>query len=375
VAKLFRFTDSVVFSFDGDAAGRRAAGRALEAALPHATDTRTVRFLFLPAEHDPDSYIRDLGPAAFDAAVAQAVPLSAQLIAHAGADCDLATAEGRSKMLAQAGPLVGLLPEGLLREQVVQSLAQAGGVAPEVLQGHWARRAAGRRPGGGPGGATHGGHGAGPGGAPGAQAGDSGGAPWDGAGRNGEGDGDGGSWPGGGGAGGGGAGDRGRWRRGGAEGGRDAWRGRSTSRRNPQTATRLDRAAWLLARHSDQWAQLSDATHAMLSDQPTPHGPFFAGVERLLHEHGDMALDALLTDQPEADVLAPLLARIRADHALDPDPPAADLATVLTQIELADLADQTALLIQSGALGEDDQRHLRALYERQAALKQAMASG
>ena len=81
VTKLFRFTDTVVFSFDGDAAGRRAAGRALEAALPHATDTRTVRFLFLPAEHDPDSYIRDLGPEAFDAAVAQAVPLSAQLIA------------------------------------------------------------------------------------------------------------------------------------------------------------------------------------------------------------------------------------------------------------------------------------------------------
>jgi DNA primase len=127
VTKLFRFTDTVVFSFDGDAAGRRAAGRALEAALPHATDTRSVRFLFLPSAHDPDSYIRDLGPDAFDAAVSQAVPLSAQLIAHAGADCDLATAEGRSKMLAQAGPLVALLPEGLLREQVVQALAQQGG--------------------------------------------------------------------------------------------------------------------------------------------------------------------------------------------------------------------------------------------------------
>ena len=63
VQKLFRFTDSVVFSFDGDAAGRRAAGRALEASLPHATDTRTVRFLFLPPEHDPDSYVRELGAA------------------------------------------------------------------------------------------------------------------------------------------------------------------------------------------------------------------------------------------------------------------------------------------------------------------------
>ncbi len=62
VQKLFRFTDAVVFSFDGDAAGRRAAARALEAALPHAGDLRSVKFLFLPTEHDPDSYVRELGP-------------------------------------------------------------------------------------------------------------------------------------------------------------------------------------------------------------------------------------------------------------------------------------------------------------------------
>jgi DNA primase len=336
VAKLFRFTDSVVFSFDGDAAGRRAAGRALEAALPHATDTRTVRFLFLPAEHDPDSYIRDLGPEAFDAAVAQAVPLSAQLLAHAGADCDLATAEGRSKMLAQAGPLVGLLPDGLLREQVVQSLAQAGGVAPEVLQGHWARRAAGRRPAGGAAAAA----------AP-AAAGDAAGEPALGGASDGRGD-------------------------------RAPHRGpRTGGRRNPQTATRLDRAAWLLVRHSELWAELPDATHAMLCNQPAPHGPLFGCVERLLLEHGAMTLDALIADLatlPEAEVLAPLLARIRADHALDPEPPASDLARVLTQIELADLTDQTMLLIQSGTLSEGDQKHLRALYERQAALKQAGAA-
>ena len=66
VHKLFRFTDAVVFSFDGDPAGRRAAGRALEAALPHASDLRTVRLLFLPPEHDPDSYVRALGAAAFE---------------------------------------------------------------------------------------------------------------------------------------------------------------------------------------------------------------------------------------------------------------------------------------------------------------------
>jgi len=65
VHKLFRFTDHIVFSFDGDAAGRRAAHKALEAALPLATDTRSVKFLFLPPEHDPDSFVRAEGVEAF----------------------------------------------------------------------------------------------------------------------------------------------------------------------------------------------------------------------------------------------------------------------------------------------------------------------
>ena len=98
VQKLFRFTDAVVFSFDGDAAGRRAAGRALEASLVHATDTRSVRFLFLPPEHDPDSYVREHGAASFAGCIEQAVPLSRQLIAIAQDGCDMATAEGRAPL-------------------------------------------------------------------------------------------------------------------------------------------------------------------------------------------------------------------------------------------------------------------------------------
>ncbi len=142
VQKLFRFTDAVVFSFDGDAAGRRAAARALEAALPHATDLRNVRFLFLPPEHDPDSYVRQLGAAAFEAAVAAAVPLSRQLIEQAAADCDLATAEGRSRMLAQAKPMWLALPDGALRRQLLAELARQAQLPGDDLSSLWGGAAA-----------------------------------------------------------------------------------------------------------------------------------------------------------------------------------------------------------------------------------------
>lgn len=74
VQKLFRQTDTVVFSFDGDSAGRRAARRALDACLPHAADNRTIRFLFLPKEHDPDSYVREFGTDGFGEQVDRAMP-------------------------------------------------------------------------------------------------------------------------------------------------------------------------------------------------------------------------------------------------------------------------------------------------------------
>ncbi|HTP71503.1 MAG TPA: DNA primase [Burkholderiaceae bacterium] len=146
VAKLFRFTDHVVFSFDGDAAGRRAAGRALEAALPHATDLRSVRFLFLPPEHDPDSYVRELGADAFARAVAEAVPLSRQLLEHAAQECDLDTAEGRARMLSQARPLWDALPEGVLRAQLLDALAERGRMAVAELARIWGRATTLRRP-------------------------------------------------------------------------------------------------------------------------------------------------------------------------------------------------------------------------------------
>ena len=137
VHKLFRFTDSVVFSFDGDAAGRRAARKALEGALPYATDVRTVKFLFLPPEHDPDSFIREFGREEFQRYVRQAVPLSVFLLEAAAEDCDLSTAEGRSRMLTVAQPLWALMPDGALKRQLFAEIAQRSQVGPHELGELW----------------------------------------------------------------------------------------------------------------------------------------------------------------------------------------------------------------------------------------------
>ncbi|HRP29057.1 MAG TPA: DNA primase [Burkholderiaceae bacterium] len=152
VQKLLRFTDSIVFSFDGDAAGRRAAQRALEASLPHASDTRSVRFLFLPPEHDPDSFVRERGAAAFEACIAQAVPLSRQLIAIASEGCDLDAAEGRARLLANARPLWEALPQGALKRQLLAELAECARDDLEQLRRQWGQPGA---PSGGRGSAAH----------------------------------------------------------------------------------------------------------------------------------------------------------------------------------------------------------------------------
>ena len=123
IQKLFRFTDSIVFSFDGDSAGRRAARKALDAALPFASDVRTVKFLFLPAEHDPDSYIREHGKDGFADCVAKAVPLSRFMLDVAAEGCDQDTAEGRAHMASNARPLWSLLPDGALKRQLIAEIA------------------------------------------------------------------------------------------------------------------------------------------------------------------------------------------------------------------------------------------------------------
>ncbi|MCU6434446.1 DNA primase [Undibacterium sp. Jales W-56] len=134
VQKLLRQTDHVIFSFDGDSAGRRAARRALDACLPHANDNKVIKFLFLPTEHDPDSYIRALGNEAFAQQVQDAMPLSQFFMKEVTGDSDLSTAEGRAKVQFDAKPLLQQMPASGLRLQMVRSLAQITKTTPAEIE-------------------------------------------------------------------------------------------------------------------------------------------------------------------------------------------------------------------------------------------------
>ena len=123
VQKLLRQTDNVIFSFDGDGAGRRAARRALDACLPYATDDKSVKFLFLPTEHDPDSYIRAFGAEGFARQVEEAMPLSQFLLNEVAGANVLTTPEGRARTQFDAKPMVQALPASGLRMQLVRSVA------------------------------------------------------------------------------------------------------------------------------------------------------------------------------------------------------------------------------------------------------------
>ena len=134
VQKLLRQTDTVIFSFDGDKAGRRAARRALEACLPHVTDNKTIKFLFLPTEHDPDSYVRAYGKEAFEREIQEAMPLSQFLIKEAMGEHDMHSPEGRARAQFDAKPMLQAMTPTALRLQIVHSLAQMTQTMPYELE-------------------------------------------------------------------------------------------------------------------------------------------------------------------------------------------------------------------------------------------------
>jgi DNA primase len=133
VQKLLRQTDEVVFAFDGDKAGRKAAWRALEQSLAALADGKQIRFLFLPEGEDPDTYIRSQGREAFEALVTQAEPLSRYLLDELQANVDMATPEGRAAFLKQAEGLVKQITARNLGLAMRDAIARAAGLTLDRL--------------------------------------------------------------------------------------------------------------------------------------------------------------------------------------------------------------------------------------------------
>ena len=134
VTKLLRQVDRIVFCFDGDNAGRKAAWRALENSLEALADNKRLAFVFLPQDDDPDSYIRAHGKAEFDRLVQQAMPLSDFLLRELAQRCDLTSSEGKAQLIYEAKPLLLKLPTPLLRLQLVKRLAEASGFAQQEVE-------------------------------------------------------------------------------------------------------------------------------------------------------------------------------------------------------------------------------------------------
>jgi len=144
--RLFRLVPAIVFAFDGDRAGRQAAWRALQQALPEAREGREIRFLFLPDGQDPDSLVGQEGREAFEARLAGALPLSEYLVRELAQHSDLTNADGRARFAEAARPLFLKVPEGVFRELLLERLAEVVGLNPRRLGELWTPAAAATAP-------------------------------------------------------------------------------------------------------------------------------------------------------------------------------------------------------------------------------------
>lgn len=134
VTTLLRLTDHVIFAFDGDAAGRKAARRALEATLPVIADTKRASFLLLPQDEDPDSLIKAHGAGAFEDELQRALPLSRWFMRSLSEGRDLEQAEDRAALLAEAQPLLESMAPGALRLQLARGLAETARTATADIE-------------------------------------------------------------------------------------------------------------------------------------------------------------------------------------------------------------------------------------------------
>ena len=132
--RLFRLTENAYFAFDGDRAGKKAAWRALENALPQVREGRQIRFVFLPEGHDPDSYVNENGADAFVKLMDNGLALSEFLIHELSGQVDMETIDGRARLAELARPLVNKIPDGVYRELLIESLAEAVGLTGPKLE-------------------------------------------------------------------------------------------------------------------------------------------------------------------------------------------------------------------------------------------------
>ncbi|MDB5804037.1 MAG: dnaG [Betaproteobacteria bacterium] len=135
VQKLTKQTDRIIFCFDGDNAGRKAAWRALENSLSLTSDDKIFSFLFLPQEHDPDTYIREYGREAFEGEEGRAKPLSVFLLEQLKSEVDLSVAEGRSGLVKAAQPHLQRISAPGLRLAIVKEIAELAEMTPREVEG------------------------------------------------------------------------------------------------------------------------------------------------------------------------------------------------------------------------------------------------
>jgi len=325
VQKLFRFTDTVVFSFDGDAAGRRAARKALDGALPYATDVRSVKFLFLPAEHDPDSYIREFGKEAFARCVSEAVPLSRFLIEAAREGCDLSSAEGRAHLASNAKPLWSQLPDGALKRQLLTEIAELVQLGSQELSELWnppARSSERERP---PANRSE---------------------------------------------------NNSTWRNDGE--GYSSKFSKKWAPRPPrvraQLVNRADHAARLLLAHSGIWDSLSSEDHHLLCELPEPHGPLLSWLESQLHEHGPQPWAALregLREHPAEALAVKLMTGSDLAAGDDHGETMAELRNLLNRMLIDHLKAQETEAIEASLNNPAALERYRELQTRRRALETA----
>jgi DNA primase len=133
---IFRNVPEVIFCFDGDRAGRDAAWRALENALPQLNDGKEIRFLFLPEGEDPDSLIRQQGKEGFEKQLEQAIPLSNYLLDALQKQFNLSSLEGKARFLEAASQLLKKIPENLIKSQLVTNLEKMTSVDGALIRNY-----------------------------------------------------------------------------------------------------------------------------------------------------------------------------------------------------------------------------------------------